>query len=51
MSDGVLGTQTWGVRMEGADKSTELWRHPATSICYEASYRHFLSARLAATFI
>ena len=26
--DGVLGTQTWGSRMVGADKSTELWRHP-----------------------
>ena len=28
--DGVLGTQTRGSRMEGADKSTELWRHPKT---------------------
>ena len=28
MVDGVLGTQTRGGRMEGADKSTELWRHP-----------------------
>ena len=26
--DGVLGTQTRGGRMEGADESTELWRHP-----------------------
>ena len=26
--DGVLGTQTWDGRMEGADESTELWRHP-----------------------
>ena len=26
--DGVLGTQTRGGRMEGADNSTELWRHP-----------------------
>ena len=26
--DGVLGTQAWGGMMEGADKSTELWRHP-----------------------
>ena len=23
-----IGTWTWGSRMEGADKSTELWRHP-----------------------
>ena len=26
--DGVLGTRTRGGRMGGADKSTELWRHP-----------------------
>ena len=26
--DGMLGTQTWGGRMVGADESTELWRHP-----------------------
>ena len=26
--DGVLGTQAQGGRMVGADKSTELWRHP-----------------------
>ena len=26
--DGVLGSQTWGGMMEGADVSTELWRHP-----------------------
>ena len=26
--DGVLGTRTQGSKMEGADKSTELWRHP-----------------------
>ena len=25
--DGVLGSRTWGGRMEGADESTELWRH------------------------
>ena len=25
---GVLGTWTWGNRMEGTDKSTELLRHP-----------------------
>ena len=24
--DGVLGTRTWGSRMEIADESTELWR-------------------------
>ena len=26
--DGVLGSQTRGGMMEGADESTELWRHP-----------------------
>ena len=26
--DGVVGIQTWGGRMVGADESTELWRHP-----------------------
>ena len=26
--DGVLGTQTRGGRMDGVDKSTELWCHP-----------------------
>ena len=27
-SDGVLGPQSRGGRMEGADESTKLWRHP-----------------------
>ena len=26
--DGVLGTQTWGGRIVGADESPELWRQP-----------------------
>ena len=26
--DGVLGSRTQDGRMEGADKFTELWRHP-----------------------
>ena len=26
--DGVLGIQTWGRRMVGADETTELWRLP-----------------------
>ena len=30
--DGVLGTQTRGGRMVGADESVELWRHPL-SLC------------------
>ena len=30
--DGVLGTRTWGGRIVGADKSTELWRHPCEVI-------------------
>ena len=31
--DGVLGTWTRGSRMEGADESTELWRHPERNYC------------------
>ena len=30
--DGVLGTRTQGGMMVGADKSTELWRHPNKNI-------------------
>ena len=30
--DRVLGTRTWGSRMEGADESTELWWHPLIRI-------------------
>ena len=26
--DGVLGTQTWGSMMEGANESTKLWWPP-----------------------
>ena len=26
--DGVLGIRTWGHRMVGEDKTTELWWHP-----------------------
>ena len=33
--DGVVGTQTRGGRMEGADKSTELWRHPTRTISFK----------------
>ena len=33
MVSGVLGTRTRGGRMEGADKSTELRRHPSNQIC------------------
>ena len=29
--DGVVGTQTWGGRMEVSDKSTELWWHPKSA--------------------
>ena len=32
--DGVLGTRTQCGRMEGADESTELWRHPKYCIFY-----------------
>ena len=30
--DGVLGIQTRGLRMVGADETTELWRPPITSL-------------------
>ena len=30
--DGVLGTRTWGGRIEAAYESTELWRHPIVSL-------------------
>ena len=29
--DGVLGTQTRGGRVVGADESTEIWRHPTVA--------------------
>ena len=30
--DGVLGIQTWGCRMVGADKTTELWWPPLVEL-------------------
>ena len=53
---GVLGTWTWGGRMEGADESAELWRHAVPNHIvsldfrkswrsdiqvYSCSFRHF----------
>ena len=32
--DGVLGIETWGCRMVGADETTELWRPPNGRDCY-----------------
>ena len=32
--DGVLGIRTLGGSMEGAEESTELWRHPKKIILY-----------------
>ena len=32
--DGVLGIQTWGRRIVGADKTTELWRPPFLTTFY-----------------
>ena len=32
--DGMLGTRTRGGRMEDADESTVLWRHPKTLTFY-----------------
>ena len=34
--DGVLGIQTWGRRMVGADKTTELWRPPIVHRGYQS---------------
>ena len=36
---GVLGIQTWGRWMVGADKTTELWR-PPFHICYARDKTH-----------
>ena len=40
---GVLGTWTWGGRMEGADECAELWRHPVpnhiVSLDFKKSWR------------
>ena len=41
--DGVLGTQTRTVRMEGADKSTELWQHPMKNTCLSVGLLRCLS--------
>ena len=41
--DGVLGTQTRGGRMVGADESTELWRHP-NALC-KLTERYWLQQR------
>ena len=35
--DGVLGIQTWGQRMVGADETTELWRPHCTYFNTELS--------------
>ena len=31
--DSMLGIRTWGSKMEGANKSTELWGHPSSRNC------------------
>ena len=33
----MLGIQTQGSRMEGADKSIELWRYPYGKVIWQAS--------------
>ena len=38
--DGVLGIQTWGRRMVGADETTELWRPPWASFCLFLFFSH-----------
>ena len=42
----MLGTQTRGGRMVGADKSTELWRHPKVFSLYLAILRLQLDFQL-----
>ena len=39
--DGVLGIQTWGCRMVGADETTELWRPPINGKSYHMVIKHF----------
>ena len=36
--DGVLGIQTWGRSMVGADETTELWRLPTIGQSYIGSW-------------
>ena len=42
--DGMLGSWTWGGRMEGADKSTELWWHPNLKMFYADRTSYFFAA-------
>ena len=37
--DGLLGIQTWGGRMVGADGSTELWQHPSSCFVCEGFWK------------
>ena len=39
--DGVLGIQSWGRRMVGADETTELWR-PPKNVCKLVSTLYIL---------
>ena len=36
--DGVLGNRTCGSMMVGADKSTELWRHPLNNSLFTVNF-------------
>ena len=40
--DGVLGSRTRGGMMEGADESTELWRHPSNNEFWRTNCASFL---------
>ena len=41
--DGVLGIWTRGCRMVGADKTTELWRHPQHCLLYDSNHNFFIN--------
>ena len=44
--DCVLGIRTWDHRMEGANESTELWRHPTKKLCFNQVLYRPLSANV-----
>ena len=48
--DGVLGIQTQGRRMVGADETTELWRPPSKSH-FKVGYKRHLVVYFSFSFI
>ena len=50
--DGVFGIRTRGGLMEGANESTELWRHPYHFPCYDISFKYqFCLSKLRCRFV